>query len=41
MDALAHLRRIHEDESAPLSVRQAADRLTTAVMRRDSAPFTR
>src|SRR5215204_67978 len=40
MDAMGHLRRIQGDESVPLSVRQAAERLTTTVTRRDSAPFT-
>ena len=40
VDALAHLRRIHEDESLPATIRQAAERLTTTVTRRDSAPFT-
>jgi hypothetical protein len=40
MDAMAHLRRIQADESIPSPVRQAAERLTTTVTRRDSAPFT-
>ena len=40
MDAMAHLRRIQEDESLPPSIRQAAERLTTSVTRRDAAPFT-
>ena len=40
LDAMGHLRRIHGDESAPSSIRQAAERLTTTVTRRDSAPFT-
>ncbi len=40
LDAMAHLRRIQEDESLPPSIRQAAERLTTTVTRRDSAPFT-
>ena len=39
-DAMAHLRRIHEDDSLPATIRQAAERLITAVTRRDSAPFT-
>lgn len=39
-DAMAHLRRIQEDDSFPSSIRQAAERLTTTVTRRDSAPFT-
>lgn len=38
--ALAHLNRIHQDASFPLIVRQAAERLTTAVTRRQTAPFT-
>jgi hypothetical protein len=40
LDAMGHLRRIQTDESASQSVRQAAERLTTSVPRRDSAPFT-
>jgi hypothetical protein len=40
MDAMAHLRRIQADESFPPSIRQAAERLTTTVTRRESAPFT-
>jgi hypothetical protein len=40
MDAMGHLRRIQEDESLPPSIRQAAERLTTSVTRRDAAPFT-
>jgi hypothetical protein len=39
-DAMAHLRQIQKDESFPLPIRQAAERLTTAVTQRDSAPFT-
>ena len=39
-DALAHLRRIQQDLSLPLSIRQAAERLSTAVIRKDSDPFT-
>ena len=39
-DAMAHLRRIQQEASFPLPVRQAADRLTTPVPRRDSSPFT-
>ena len=38
-DAMAHLRRIQQDVSLPLPVREAAERLTTTVTRRDSAPF--
>jgi hypothetical protein len=40
LDAMAHLSRIQADESLPPSVRQAAERLTTTVTRRDAAPFT-
>ena len=40
MDAMAHLHRIQADDSIPLSIRQAAERLITTVTRRDSAPFT-
>lgn len=39
-DAMAHLRRIQQDVSLPLPVREAAERLTTTVTGRDSAPFT-
>lgn len=39
-DAVEHLRRIHRHAAFPLSVRQAAERLTTAVTRRHEAPFT-
>lgn len=39
-DAMAHLIRIQQDSSFPLVVRQAAERLTTAVTRRQTAPFT-
>lgn len=39
-DALAHLRRIQQDVSFPLSVRQAAERLTTAVTQKHAAPFS-
>lgn len=39
-DAMAHLRRIHENELLPVLVRQAAERLTTAVTRQQTAPFT-
>ena len=38
-DALAHLRRIQQDLSLPLSIREAAVRLSTAVTQKDSAPF--
>jgi hypothetical protein len=39
-DALGHLRRIQQDLSLPLPIRQAAERLSTTVTRKDSAPFT-
>ena len=39
-DAMEHLRQIQRQASFPLSVRQAAERLSTAVPRRDAAPFT-
>lgn len=39
-DAMGYLRRIQEQATFPLSVRQAAERLTTAVTRRHDAPFT-
>jgi hypothetical protein len=39
-DAMAHLRHIQDDESFPAPVRQAAERLSTAVTKRDSVPFT-
>jgi len=39
-DAMAHLRRIQQDLSLPLSIREAAERLSTTVTRKDSAPFT-
>jgi gluconokinase len=39
-DAMACLRCIQQQETWPLSVRQAAERLTTAVTRRRTAPFT-
>jgi len=39
-DAMEHLRRIHQLEAFPVPVRQAAERLSTAVPRRDAAPFT-
>ncbi len=39
-DAMAHLRRIQQQGAFPLPVRQAAERLTTAVTRRQHAPFT-
>ncbi len=39
-DAMGYLRRIQGQATFPLSVRQAAERLTTAVTRRHDAPFT-
>lgn len=39
-DAMEHLRRIQQQETFPLPVRQAAERLTTAVTKRHDAPFT-
>ena len=39
-DAMEHLRRIQQQEAFPLVVRQAAERLTTAVTKRHEAPFT-
>lgn len=39
-DAMAHLRRIQQDHSLPVSVRDAAERLSTAVTQKDSAPFS-
>jgi hypothetical protein len=39
-DAMAHLRHIQQDESFPLPIRQAAERLSTPVTRQHQAPFT-
>jgi hypothetical protein len=39
-DAMAQLRQIQQDMSFPLSLRQAAERLSTSVTRRHEAPFT-
>lgn len=39
-DAMAHLRRIQQDLTFPLSIREAAVRLSTAVTQKDSAPFS-
>jgi hypothetical protein len=39
-DEMAYLRRIQFEDSLPLCARQAAERLTTPVPRRDSSPFT-
>ena len=40
MDAMGHLRRMQEDESVPVAIRHAAERLTTTVTRRQSGRFT-
>jgi hypothetical protein len=39
-DAMEHLRQIQRHGSLPVSVREAAERLTTGVPRRQAAPFT-
>ena len=39
-DVMDHLRRIQQDAAFPISVRQAAERLSTAVTKRQAAPFT-
>lgn len=39
-DAMEHLRQIQQADSLPLAIRQAAERLSTTVTRRDAAPFT-
>jgi len=39
-DAMEHLRQIQQDESFPLPIRQAAERLSTSVTRQHQAPFT-
>ncbi len=39
-DAMDHLRRIQQHASFPLSIREAAERLSTAVTKRHAAPFT-
>ena len=39
-DAMEHLRRLQQDPSLPLPVRQAAERLSTSVARRRAAAFT-
>ena len=38
-DAMAHLLQIQQDASFPLSIRQAAERLSTPVTRQHAAPF--
>jgi len=37
---MEHLRQIHRDESFPLPIRLAAERLSTPVTRRQAVPFT-
>lgn len=39
-DAMAHLRQIQQDETFPLPIRQAAERLSTPVTHQHTAPFT-
>jgi hypothetical protein len=39
-DAMAHLRRIQQDASLPVSIREAAERLSTAVTQQQTMPFT-
>lgn len=39
-NAMEHLRYIHHDESFPLPIREAAERLSTAVTDRHAAPFS-
>lgn len=39
-DAMEHLRQIQQDASFPLPVREAAERLSTKVTQRQTAPFT-
>jgi hypothetical protein len=39
-DAMEHLRQLRQAASLPLPIRQAAERLSTTVSRRDAAPFT-
>ena len=39
-DAMAHLRHIQQDAFFPLPIRQAAERLSTAVTRQLATPFT-
>ncbi len=35
-----HLRQIQQEESFPLTIREAAERLSTKVTDRETAPFT-
>ena len=37
---MVHLRKIEQDKSFPLPIRQAAERLRTPVTRQHQAPFT-
>ena len=39
-DAMNHLRQIQQEESFPVPIRQAAERLSTRITQRDTAPFT-
>ena len=39
-DAMHHLRQIQQEESFPLPIRQAAERLSTKIAQQDRAPFT-
>ena len=39
-DAMEHLRQIQQDASFPLPIREAAERLSTKVTHRQTAPFT-
>ena len=39
-DAMEYLRQIQQDSSFPLPIRQAAERLSTAVPQQHAAPFT-
>lgn len=39
-DAMAHLRRIQQDDSLPLAVREAAERLKTAVTQKHCSTFS-
>src|SRR5438093_13666448 len=39
-DAMHHLRQIQQQEPFPLHIRHAAERLTTKITQRDTAPFT-
>ena len=39
-DAMEYLRQIQQEASFPLPIREAAERLSTSVPRRQAAPFT-